>query len=214
MTALSHLIPADTIFLSDHNSVILPTRDVSLPRSSPEQRDVLEAREQEISFLTRHGLIDAFATLHADRTDNFPLAGWTWGFPPAHPSGTPAPDTEHHKFDLSDTSIDRQRRIDRVMIPSAFMSYVCECFPCFLASSDHKAVVLSLRASTDSHQRRSRCPTSFLECDDTVNDIASQLQHIPTTGFAQWADSMTFIRHAALHMRKHIVIQVLLKSRF
>ena len=146
MTALSHLIPADTIFLSDHNSVILPTRDVSLPRFSPEQRDVLEAREQEISFPIRHGLIDAFATLHAYRTDNFPLAGWTWGFPPAQPSGTPTPNTEQHEFDLSDTSIDRQRRIDRVMIPSAFMSSLCECFPCFLASSDHKAVVLSLRA--------------------------------------------------------------------
>ena len=157
-------------------------------------------------------------SLHADRTDDFPLAGWTWGFPPAQPSGTPAHDTEQHEFDLSDTSIDRQRRIDRVMIPSAFMSSVCECFPCFLASSDHKAVVLSLRASTDSHQRHSRCPTSFLECDDTVNDIASQLQHIPTTGFAQWADSMTLIQRAALTYEKahrstgFIEIQVLMRE--
>ena len=32
--------------------------------------------------------------------------------------------------------------------------------------------------------------------------IASQLQHIPTTSFAQWADSMTLIRRAALTYEK------------
>ena len=141
LASLRHLIPSDTIFLPDHNSVILPSRDVSSLRTSPEQKDVLEARECEISFLAEHDLVDAFAALHSCRTEDFPLEGCTWGFPCLCPKDAPPPVVSQHEADMTDISTDRRRRIDRVLVPHNFVSVLRECYPCFLASSDHKAVV-------------------------------------------------------------------------
>ena len=64
LSALFDLLPPETIFLSDHNSVILPSRDVSCPRTSEEPADIIEARKIEVDVITRLGLLDAFVCLH------------------------------------------------------------------------------------------------------------------------------------------------------
>ena len=94
---LSHLIPASTVFLSDHNLVILPSRDVLCPRNSPQMSDVMEARQKELSFISMHCLIDSYVALHEGHLDDLPLEGWTWGFPPTHDQiGKKRPNQWHH----------------------------------------------------------------------------------------------------------------------
>ena len=197
LSAWSHLLPPSTIFLSDHNSVILRTRDVSYPRTAPELKDVPNARQKEVSFLTDHKLLGVYATLHECRTEEFPSGGWTWGAPSANPDSAPptAPTTcNQHEKDLSDTHIDREHCIDYISIPSSSFSAAQECYPSFLGSSDHKADVFTLQTKSPSCQRRKRCPVSFLQCDDTIAEIAAKLGDIQTTSFAGWAHSMTVIK--------------------
>ena len=142
--------------------------------------------------------MDAFATLHSCRTEDFPLEGWTWGFPSLCPKDAPPPDVSQHEADMMDISTDRRRRIDRVLVPHNFVSVLRECYPCFLASSDHKAVVFSLLSASCDQQRRKRRPVSFLQSQGTVDDIQAHLSSLQTTGFAQWADSQDLIRRQAL----------------
>ena len=62
--AVSHLIPRDTISLSDHNSVVVPTHDILCPRNSLEMFNVSLAGNKEVHFITEQGLVDAFVWIH------------------------------------------------------------------------------------------------------------------------------------------------------
>ena len=95
------------------------------------------------------------------------------------------------------------RRIDRIMIPSPFRHQIWECFLSFLANSDHKALVLCLRTHHDSGTRRKRCPNSFIQCTDTIENIADKLKHVSTVGFAGWEDFLSLIRTEALAYEKN-----------
>ena len=93
------------------------------------------------------------------------------------------------------------------MIPSSFQKNISECYTCFVTSSDHKAVVLSLRAPSDGGRRRKHCPTSFLQHEEAVSNIAAKLNNIGTDGYAGWDDAMSLIRIEALAFdRNHVTI--------
>ena len=58
--SLSHLYPflyCHCIDLPDHNSILLPARDVATTHLAPEQQPVLIARKHEIQFVTSQNLI-------------------------------------------------------------------------------------------------------------------------------------------------------------
>uniref|UniRef100_A0A7S4GH15 Uncharacterized protein n=1 Tax=Eutreptiella gymnastica TaxID=73025 RepID=A0A7S4GH15_9EUGL len=75
ISLFSPQIPLTTIFLSDHNSVILPSPDVPAPRSSQEPSEILNARHKGVDFLSDRGLIDYYTSLHEGRLDDLPLVG-------------------------------------------------------------------------------------------------------------------------------------------
>ena len=100
------------------------------------------------------------------------------------------------EHDLSDADLDRKRRIHRILIPHIFQHHIHECYTSFLASSDHKVVVLSIQLRMEGHARRKRCPTKFLQCQQTMDTITNALQGLPTVGFAGWDDSMAVLRKA------------------
>ena len=62
---------------------------------------------------------------------------------------------------LEPTSCDRLRRIDRIHIPACFEQYISANYALVLASSDHKAVLLTLTPTLPSATKRKRCPTSL-----------------------------------------------------
>ena len=101
---------------------------------------------------------------------------------------------------------------------NSFVSVLRECYPCFLASCDHRAVVFSLLSASCDQQRRKRCLVSFLQSQETVDDIQAQLSSLQTSGFAQWADSQDLIRRQALaYERTHCCtgyteVQILLRE--
>ena len=71
---------------------------------------------------------------------------------------------------------DRCRRIDRILIPYAYQSHLKACYPTFLASSDHRAIVLHLKNNSSlSTNKRIPCPTAFLQDLDTVAAIEAEL---------------------------------------
>ena len=56
-TLPASLFLANIVWLCDHNSVILPGRDIANPKITSEASDVLEARDAEVSFLMPHGVV-------------------------------------------------------------------------------------------------------------------------------------------------------------
>ena len=74
------LFMANSIWLCDHNSVILPRRDLANPKITPEAADVLEARDAEVSFLMTQGLVDSYLCKHFGRGVDFDLHRWNCGF--------------------------------------------------------------------------------------------------------------------------------------
>ena len=140
-------------------------------------QDTLDAREEEASTLMRFGLVDAYACAHLGRATDHDPHGWTWGFPSskakAH-TNTPQQNSKRQKaqtFDDEDQaqSCDRRRRIDRIHIPYSMESFISECYPTFLADSDHKLVLVGLQCpSAPAATRRKRCPVGFLNDDEEV----------------------------------------------
>ena len=74
------LFMANSIWLCDHNWVILLGRDVANPKLTAEAADVLETRDAEVSFLMTQGVVDSYLCMHFGRAVDFDLHGWTWGF--------------------------------------------------------------------------------------------------------------------------------------
>ena len=79
-------VPPRTLFLGDLNSVIVPSRDMAVqpPCSSdtPSASSADSARTLEVTYLSKFGLVDAYAALHSSRLCDSDLSGFTWGFPP------------------------------------------------------------------------------------------------------------------------------------
>ena len=111
------LVPRDTIYLSDHNSVTVPSRDISAPHLSPEHSTVIAAREAELHFLTNHELIDTYACFHGGRNSDFDLEGWTWGVALTKPTASASPDLTANECT---PVLDRRRRIDRILLHENF----------------------------------------------------------------------------------------------
>ena len=74
-------IAPNTISLRDHNSVLMPTRDVANSKAATDLLAALDARKEEASTLMRFGLVDAYACAHSGRATDHDPHGWTWGFP-------------------------------------------------------------------------------------------------------------------------------------
>ena len=193
------LVPRDTIYLSDHNSVTVPSRDICAPHLSSEHSTVIAAREAELDFLTNHQPIDTFACFHSGRHSDFDLEGWTWGFAPAKPTASASPDLAANECT---PVLDRKRRIDRILLQENFQNSVVECHSRFVASSDHKAVIASLSAKPTKQGKRLRIPTAFLSSEDTLQQLQADLQSIDTEGYSKWADGMECIKTATFSYEK------------
>ena len=132
-----------------------------------------------------------------------PLEGWTWGFPShqTKPKRTSSVRTNTsalpHEQVLSASELDRKRRIDRILVPHSFHQHIQECYTTFLASSDHKAIVINIRPIRDGPTRRKQCLVNFLKCQETIDNTSEVLKNISTTGFTTWEDSMPAIHKAA-----------------
>ena len=193
------LVPRDTIYLSDHNSVTVPSRDISAPLLSPEHSTVIAAREAELDFLTKHQLIDTYACFHSGRHSDFDLEGWTWGFAPAKPTASTSPNltaNEHAPV------LDRKRRIDRILLHENFQNSVAECYSRFVASSDQKAVIASLTAKPTKQGKRLGIPTAFLSSEETPQQLHADLQSIDTEGYRKWPDGIECIKTGAFSYEK------------
>ena len=63
-------------------------------------------------------------------------------------------------------------------------------------------MILSLRMCADNGHRRKRCPTSFLQCSDTLAHIAKKLESVSNTGVAGWEDWLSLTRTEAIAYKK------------
>ena len=207
------LIAPNTIWLCDHNSVLLPTRDVANSKAATEQPATIDAREEEASTLMRFGLVDAYACAHSGRATDHDPHGWTWGFPSSKAksyTNTPQQNSKRQKKQTSDDddqahSCDRRRGINRIHIPCSMESFISECYPTLLADSDHKLVLLGLQCpSAPAATRRKRYPVGFLSDEEEVSEIKSQLQTIPGEGEIWWGKALSLIpRKAVQYETKH-----------
>ena len=146
----------NTVFLCNHNSVVMPSRDIAQPHLAPERGSVLDARDAETGTLSRLRLVDSYPCTHGCR--DRPLEGWAWGFHGSLPpeSATASQQAERakkkpkkatytpHLPDFDTRGCDRRRRIDRIHVPVEYEGYILANYATFLACSDHKAVLLTL----------------------------------------------------------------------
>ena len=179
MTALSPgWLHNDTIFRLDHNSVMLPIRDVASPHLGSEPPDTVKARVAEAEFVSSHHVMDAYWALHEGRLDDLPLEGYTCGFPrlsqaPSQPDISP---------NESAVLPDRRRHIDRILLPSSYLQNLLDCYCTFLGGSDHKVVVARIAPLKRHANKLKRCPTTFLSYAVTVSAVGEKLEAIPTEG--------------------------------
>ena len=200
------LIAPNTIWLCDHNSVLLPTRDVANSKAATHQPATLDAREEEASTLMRFGLVDAYACAHSGTATDHDLHGWTWGFPSskvkAH-TKTPQQNSKRRKAQTFDDeeqapSCDRSRGMDRIHILYSMESFISECYPTVLADSDHKVVLMGLQCpSAPAATRRKRCPVGFVNDEEEVLEIKRQLQTVPGEGEIRLGKALSLIRRRA-----------------
>ena len=121
-------IHADTIYLSDHNSIMLPVRDIASPHLGAEPPATVRARTTEAEYVSNRRLIDAYLSIHDGRLDDLPLEGYTWGFPNVDKEvPTPALAQNEHSV-----SANRRRRMDRILLPSSYFQNLHECYCTFL----------------------------------------------------------------------------------
>ena len=210
---LSLYMPADTILLADHNSVIIPTRDAAIGHVTVEQPKVLQARAMEVEVLASRALVDAYADVHSGRVSSQELAGWTWGFQ-ADPDrqrnhqapSTPDPpctscniDGKRPRSTDDSTPVDRRRRIDRIHVPQRLQCGLVQAHTAFVGRSDHKAVLVTLDFSPSRPSvKRRHCPTSFLSDQDTVSRLNEHLSGLPSQGFGWWDKALCIIKQTAI----------------
>ena len=201
LSALHNELPLNLITLSDHKSVILPTRDKAFHSPHPEHKRVIQAREAETLCMFQLNLVDSYVSMHGGWADDHPLEGFTWGFA----SGLPwAADPDFAESPRPDLHIkDRCRRIDRILIPYAYESHLAACYPTFLASSDHKALVMHLQNTSTQHKnKRRRCPTAFLQDRHTVEAFQADLDAISQDDETWWSLALDCIRTHAFRFER------------
>ena len=71
------LVPPETIFLSDQNSLLVPSKDIPTPHLALEHPAITTAREVEVNFLTQHNMVDSYACVDSGRHAGFDLEGCT-----------------------------------------------------------------------------------------------------------------------------------------
>ena len=93
--------------------------------------------------------------------------------------------------------------MDRILLPPRLLPNVEACYPTFLAHSDHKAVVLSLTPRLFSPpDKRSFCPTSFLQDGSLVCKLTEEIRSIQGNGTSWWEKAQTVIRREAIQFER------------
>jgi hypothetical protein len=77
--------------------------------------------------------------------------------------------------------------LDRIHISTPLLPSISTLFTTFLAKSDHKAVVVSFAPPQFVHETpRWHCPTSFLEDDKAISNVADQLSNLKGLSPSGW----------------------------
>ena len=111
--------------------------------------------------------------------------GFTFGYPPEGKLLEPA----------------TLRPIDRIHVPTNLIESVSKWCTTFVAQSDHKAVVASLKppsVSMEGVARRFYCLTSFLADEDTVHELTAALGNMRGEGVGWWEAALTPVKKVAL----------------
>ena len=157
------------------------------------------ARSSEVHFFSHHGLIDSDAVRHAGRAEDFPLEGWTWGFPSQIRKATSDPTGTPESADAQD--LDRRRRMDRISVPFSFQDNITEAYTALCASD--KIVALSLFPTPKTGSRkRATVPTSFLADEDAVHSTEDALRTPSTTGQCWRESAMREMKKRAFHFER------------
>ena len=166
------------LMLADHNSLVVPQRDSDNPPSE-DRGDIINARDVELQVLGDMGLSDTWEYVHwGDGTDNDPPPGYTHGYRINEPEGG-SPGRIKPREGL--------RRLDRIHISTPLLPSISTLFTTFLAKSDHKAVVVSFAPPQFVHETpRWHCPTSFLEDDKAISNVADQLSNLKGLSPSGW----------------------------
>ena len=211
------------ILLADHNSFILPHKDVACPPQSIDS-EVTAARTVETQFLATNELMAVYPFVHEAKSVSAHLEGWTWGFPAATPNKPPGgkkrkhshttqdapqvkPPPKHHRTTATPpanhthgtTVKDRRRRIDRIDFPTELSEYVTRCYPLFLGASDHKCVLMTMDPPPPSNTaKRTRCPTNCLHNQELVDTLKAEVMGLRSEGFCWWKDAQQIIMRTAI----------------
>ena len=89
------------------------------------------------------------------------------------------------------------------MIPSFLGANLSECYPTFLAHSDHKALVLTLTPRLYSPKnKRSFCPTDFLDDIDFTDSLRGKLACIEGDSLDWWQRAQTLIKKSSVSYQR------------
>ena len=145
--------------------------------------------------------------VHSQRSKDSELGGFTWGFPPD-------PSTNQHtaqplakrlcpQLHGTPPETDKRRRVDRILVPPELVPNLEECYPTFLAFSDHKAFVLSLRPNLYSPKdKRAFVPTFFLSDPVVVKELKEEISNLSLGGIEWWSKAQEAIRSSAACFHK------------
>ena len=90
--------------------------------------------------------------------------------------------------------MDKRGRIDRILTPSDWTPNIDECYPTFLAYSDHKALVLALHPRLFSPKdKRSFCPTTFLADADFMDTNRVSISQLDSVSLDWWYQAQSII---------------------
>ena len=106
----------------------------------------------------------------------------------------------HNEVRLSNVLIVRLWRIDCILTPSFFQSYIQECYTGFVAGANHKE--LSLSTITESGHCRKCCRDTCLHCNDTIPSIDCKLRLVSATGYTGWEDPLSLNRSASFTYKR------------
>ena len=89
------------------------------------------------------------------------------------------------------------------MIPPHLSPNLSECYPTFLAHSDHKALVLALTPSLYSPKdKRAFCPTDFLDDPDFTDSLRGKLLGIKADTLEWWERAQSPIKKSAIEFQR------------
>ena len=160
---LRYLSSMATLFLMDHNSLIVPGKD-SL-KGHQGGRPVTEARYQEMEVLEEFDMHDVWGLAHSG-SEHPPLAE-TYGW--AH--------KEHRA---------NPRRLDRIQVNAALAEWISGAYT-VLTGADHKAVVLQLSPPAMVQGKpRPRFPEGMLSDEQAMLELQGQVASISIDDPEDW----------------------------